>query len=279
MGFLDFFLPGLDAAGQASSAAMTYKIAKENRDWQERMANTAHQRAAKDLSAAGLNRVLALGSPAVTPAGNAPTLPSPDLSRASARAADVKLKGKQGQHVDAQIERELAQARLADSQSMVNAEQVKHIQDQRTNLASQVHLRGIQGATEGRRGDLVGAQIGHEELRMEGTSYDLERRRVMADLWREWGDVMGPGQALKLIPQFLMGAGAIGALGKIGWAAFRRLPWDLKKRLIQFWRRKPTSAQGASSMYDRLPPPTQGWGRSGGNPGQRADINPKEIPF
>lgn len=45
------------------------KQAEYNRAWQEKMANTAYQRAAKDLEAAGLNRILALGSPAATPGG------------------------------------------------------------------------------------------------------------------------------------------------------------------------------------------------------------------
>lgn len=61
-------------SGQESANRMNYKIAKENREWQERMSNTAYTRAAADLENAGLNRILALGSPASTPAGNIATM-------------------------------------------------------------------------------------------------------------------------------------------------------------------------------------------------------------
>lgn len=51
--------------------AFNAKQAQANRDFQERMSNTAYQRAADDLDKAGLNRILALGSPAATPGGSA----------------------------------------------------------------------------------------------------------------------------------------------------------------------------------------------------------------
>ena len=59
------------AAGAASANRARAKEARLDREFQERMSSTAYQRQTKDLSAAGLNRILGYtkGGPASTPGG------------------------------------------------------------------------------------------------------------------------------------------------------------------------------------------------------------------
>lgn len=61
--------------------------AEYNRYFQQKMSNTAYQRAARDLEKAGLNRILALGNPASTPGGSAASMSMPNIGGAATAGA------------------------------------------------------------------------------------------------------------------------------------------------------------------------------------------------
>ena len=147
----------LGRKGQKDANRMNLQIAREQMRFQERMSSTANQRAAADLEAAGLNRILALGKPASSPAGQSAVMQNPNAPlQTGLSAASLKM------HNALELKRKAAEIRVLGERARLTGNQADALKP-----AAEV-------------GDTVGDWIDS----MQNTNWEAIKDRVKQDIGR-----------------------------------------------------------------------------------------------
>ncbi len=132
---------GAGAAGQHSANRSNERIARENREFQERMSSTSIRRAMADMKAGGLNPILAGKWNASTPSG------------ATATMGNVGAAGVEGGQKTAAAKQSKAAARLADAQKTVADATIGKLSAEKAKLleeANSAQQHAIQAALQTR---------------------------------------------------------------------------------------------------------------------------------
>ncbi len=93
------------AVGQSRANRENRREAQRNRQFQERMSSTAHQRETRDLEAAGLNRILGMaGKGSSTPGGNMAVMKNPVPEKAGLSAVTSAMQAATTENIQANTE-------------------------------------------------------------------------------------------------------------------------------------------------------------------------------
>jgi len=130
---------GLGFLGGERQNSANQKISREQMAFQQQNSDTAYQRAADDLEKAGLNRILALGSPSSTPSGAG--IPAQNSLEAGVSSAlEFKRLSKELDVMDSQITKNYEDAKNANRLSEVYYQQQRGMEFENVGKALEARL-------------------------------------------------------------------------------------------------------------------------------------------
>lgn len=176
MWWVPLMAAAVEAGSSAYQARENRKESSRNRGFQERMSSTSYQRAAADLEAAGLNRVLALGDGASTPAGAQAHIEKPDLVNSGILASSAKQSIAQSK-----AEEKLIEQREKESASSEDLNRAAAI-----TSATQAQLNVANSASAVEQAKVLSEQAA--KVNAEAAKVRAETKKV--DMWNPVRDVV-----------------------------------------------------------------------------------------